>query len=189
MTFQEYIQDEKKRNLIEMLTSKAYYKNYKIQYGYEYEDVLQSVYLRLSKVFDSWNCKESELNTYVGKTIMSVISNLIDKLNSHKNFLLNKGNYCSLDYTISVENNFNIIDTVVSVKDIEECNDYSLNKKLVYDLVNSLDNENYKTILIMRLQGYTSKEIGEILGKTQQCVNSTINNAIKNIRKVNNIKI
>lgn len=189
MTFKEYLEDEKRVNLIEMLTSKAYYKNYKIQYGYEYEDVLQSVYLRLSKVFDTWNCKDSELNTYVGKTIISEISNLIDKLNSHKNYLLNKGNYCSLDYTINEENNFNIIDTVVSAKDIEECNEYALNKKLVYDLINSLDNENYKTILLLRLKGYTSKEIGEYLGKTQHCVNTTINNAIKNIRKVNNIKI
>lgn len=189
MCFNDYLQDKEKSKMIEILTKKYYKMFYKVQYGYEYEDVLQEVYLRLSKCFDKWNCGEYKINTFIDKTIKSVISNLIDKLNSEKNQLLNKGNYYSLDYTLDDETKLNTFNTVVGIKDIEHCNEYSLDTELLFNLINNMKNENYKRVLTLRAKGYTPKEISIIEGKTQQCINTTLANAIKNLRKVNNINV
>lgn len=115
---------------------------------------------------------EKEFDTYIKKTIKNTI------INFSKKELKKRQGEISLDilFDIPDERTLSFFDTSNKIEELFE--DERLSR-----IIAALTNEQKKVLELSILEGYTSKEIANLIGKTDSAVRHMISRTLKLIRK------
>lgn len=173
---------KKYKPIIEMKASK--FKNYVESRGYDYNDLIQEGMMGLSKAIKDFSEKKNtQFSSFANLCIDRHISSFIRNIDRDKHKLLN--NSISIDTTYNsigkplieiLLDNKNVDPEETFIKFEDQTELYSQIKESLTDSENE--------VFDLRIQGFSYKEIADILGITEKSVGGSITR-IRN--KVNNI--
>ena len=177
MLLDEILNNSEYNQMLEKYMSDFYFK-YHFQYDLEYEEFKQEIYIYLLKNLKLYDKKRSSLSTFIYMCLKSKCTNLKRDYNTIKR----KTKVSSLNVIIdSVDNNIELIDSITDEstnieKEVIENTDISI---LDYLLEYYKNDEQTKKVIILIANGYSKKDICEIMGFSRATL-------LKITRRINN---
>ena len=173
---------EKYDNIIKMKALK--YKQYTESLGFDYNDLLQEGRLGLTKAINSFkDQKNVKFYTFANLCIDRQLSTFIRNISRDKHKILNDsisidtklpGSSKSLMDILSDEKNINPEDSFITIEEDREL----LNK--VISKLSKVEKEVFE----LRIQGFSYKEISQLLNTTEKSVSGTIGRIRGKVSKI-----
>lgn len=145
----------------------------------ELDDFKGECFLKIYKSLDLYDVGRGTLKTFCIKCIKSTALQELRKSRAFKNQLKNKDNVVSLESTLDDEGECSLNDIVPGKDDEYFTEDI---KKEVMEAIDKLSPREKETML-MKIEGYKTSEIAEILGTTSNNVTNRLAKARTKLRK------
>ena len=145
----------------------------------ELDDFKGECFLKIYKSLDLYDAGRGTMKTFCIKCIKSTALQELRKSRAFKNQLKNKDNVVSLETTLDDDGECSLNDIVPGKDDEYFTKDF---EKEVLEAIDKLSPREKETML-MKIEGYKTSEIAEILGTTSNNVSNRLAKARTKLRK------
>ena len=145
----------------------------------ELDDFKGECFLKIYKSLDLYDAERGTMKTFCIKCIKSTALQELRKSRAFKNQLKNKDNVVSLETTLDDDGECSLNDIVPGKDDEYFTKDF---EKEVLEAIDKLSPREKETML-MKIEGYKTSEIAEILGTTSNNVTNRLAKARTKLRK------
>lgn len=165
--------------MIEFIKKYSYKKfiNSSLTTSMQFDDLVQLIYLRLMTTIERFDSSKCDIKTYICIIINSVYKTELRKLFTQKNDI--RTEIMSLDYDSNDTPTHEYIGTNFDIDNEVYNDDEDLFLSTYYDY---LDKELDKKVLKLLYEGYTQKEIREVLCSTRGIIDKSIARIRKKLR-------
>ena len=150
----------------------------------ELDDFKGDCFLKIYKSLDLYDNEKGTMKTFCIKCIKSTALQELRKSRAVKNQLNNNNNVVSLESTLDEDDECNLSDIVPGKDDEYFFGEF---KKEVMETISKLSPRE-KEIMLMKIEGYKTSEIAEILGTTSNNVTNRLAKARVKLKKYLNIE-